>query len=191
MMGYMRLPLLALAIVTVAITAAPSAQPAAQPPAPPRHLGPIVPSFGGVFDVPDPGLMPPKDQDLKLRFDVNVGPEPGELNQGFDTVARYLNQHARAGVPRERLKAALVIHGTAGKDTLTNDEYRKRFGKDNPNLKLLDELKAAGVRVYLCGQTSVSRNLPRAVVTPAATIALSAMVAHMALDREGYVLNPF
>ena len=82
-MGGMRISLLALAIVTVAITAAPSAQPPAQPPAPPRHLGPVVPSFGGVFDVPDPGLMPPKDQDLKLRFDVNVGPEPGELNHGF------------------------------------------------------------------------------------------------------------
>ena len=156
-----------------------------------RHFGPIIPSFGGVFDVPDATLCPPTDVDLKLRFDVNVGPEPGELNQNFDTVARYLNQHARAGVPRERLKAALVIHGTAGKDTLGHDEYRKRFGKDNPNLKMLDELKAAGVRIYLCGQTAMGRNLPRAVVTPAVEIAYSAMVAHMALDREGYVLNPF
>lgn len=156
-----------------------------------RHFGPIIPSFGGVFDVPDATLRPPTDVDLKLRFDVNVGPEPGELNQNFDTVARYLNQHARAGVPSERLKAALVIHGTAGKDTLGHDEYRKRFGKDNPNLKMLDELKAAGVRIYLCGQTAMGRNLPRAVVTPAVEMAYSAMVAHMALDREGYVLNPF
>jgi intracellular sulfur oxidation DsrE/DsrF family protein len=159
--------------------------------APARQPGPVVPNFGGVFDVPSPGLPAPKDQDLKLRFDVNVGPEPGELNAGFDTVARFLNMHARAGVPREHVKAALVIHGTAGKDTLTNEEYRKRFGKDNPNLALLDELKAAGVRIYLCGQTSMSRNLPRAVVTPAATIALSAMTAHLVLDKEGYVLNPF
>ena len=156
-----------------------------------RHFGPIIPSFGGVFDVPDATLRPPTDVDLKLRFDVNVGPEPGELNQNFDTVARYLNQHARAGVPREGLKAALVIHGTAGKDTLGHDEYRKRFGKDNPNLKMLDELKAAGVRIYLCGQTAMGRNLPRAVVTPAVEMAYSAMVAHMALDREGSVLNPF
>jgi intracellular sulfur oxidation DsrE/DsrF family protein len=156
-----------------------------------RHMGPVVPSFGGTFDVPEATLLPPKDRDLKLRFDVNVGPEPGALNMGFDTVARYLNQHARAGVPRERLKAALVIHGTAGKDTLTNDEYRKRFGKDNPNLKLIDELKAAGVQVILCGQTAMSRNLPRAVVAPAVTMAWSAMVAHMALERDGYVLNPF
>lgn len=161
------------------------------PSTPSRRLGPVVPSFGGAFEVPNPGLLPPKDQDLKLRFDVNVGPEPGELNTSFDTVARFLNVHAQAGVPRERVKAALVIHGTAGKDTLTNDEYRKRYGKDNPNVALLDELKAAGVRIYLCGQTSVSRNLPREVVTPAATIAVSAMTAHLVLEREGYVLNPF
>jgi intracellular sulfur oxidation DsrE/DsrF family protein len=156
-----------------------------------RHMGPIVPSFGGTFDVPDATLLPPKDRDLKLRFDVNVGPEPGEINPNFDTVARYLNQHARAGVPRERIKAALVIHGTAGKDTLTSDEYRKRFGKDNPNLKLLDELKAAGVQIYLCGQTAMGRNLPRPVVAPSVSFAWSAMVAHMALERDGYMLNPF
>lgn len=159
--------------------------------APARKMGPIVPSFGGAFEVPEASLLPPKDQDLKLRFDVNVGPEAGELNMGFDTVARYLNQHAQAGVPRERIKAALVIHGTAGKDTLTNDEYKKRFGKDNPNLKLIEELKAAGVQIYLCGQTAKSRNLPRAVVSEKVAFAWSAMVAHMALARDGYVLNPF
>jgi intracellular sulfur oxidation DsrE/DsrF family protein len=190
----MRTPRLGLALFALALiaTAAPvRAQAPSRPPAPQRHLGPIIPSFGGVFDVPDAVLMPPKDRDLKLRFDVNVGPEPGELNMGFDTVARYLNQHARAGVPAGRLKAALVVHGTAGKDTLTSDEYRRRFGKDNPNIKLLDELKAAGVQIYLCGQTSMARDLPRAVVAPSVSIALSAMVAHMALERDGYVLNPF
>lgn len=188
----MRTTLLILTVCTLTLSIAPvptSAQ--GQTSTPPRRMGPIVPSFGGAFEVPNPGLLPPKDQDLKLRFDVNVGPEPGELNANLDTVARFLNTHAQAGVPRERLKAALVIHGTAGKDTLTSDEYRKRYGKDNPNLALLDELKAAGVRIYLCGQTSVSRNLPRAVVTPAATIALSAMTAHLVLEKEGYVLNPF
>ncbi|MCC7177722.1 MAG: DsrE family protein [Acidobacteria bacterium] len=189
----MRTPILALTILAIALAASPAPMSAQAPaaPAPQRKFGPIVPSFGGVFEVPDATLLPPKDQDLKLRFDVNVGPEPGELNMNFDTVARYLNQHALAGVPRERLKAALIIHGTAGKDTLANEEYRKRFGKDNPNLKLLDELKAAGVQIYLCGQTSAARNLPRNVVAPSVAFAWSAMVAHMALDREGYVLNPF
>jgi intracellular sulfur oxidation DsrE/DsrF family protein len=190
----MRISAIALPLVALTIAASAPARATAQAQTAPgavRHMGPIVPSFGGTFDVPDATLLPPKDQDLKLRFDVNVGPEPGELNMSFDTVARYLNQHARAGVPRARLKAALVIHGTAGKDTLANDEYKKRFGKDNPNLKLIDELKAAGVQVILCGQTAMSRNLPRSVVSPSVTFAWSAMVAHMALERDGFVLNPF
>jgi len=189
----MRLSILAFLLVLTAANApgALEAQAPAAAPAPARQAGPVIEKFGAVFDVPNPGLLPPKDQDLKLRFDVNQGPEPGELNAGFDTVARFLNMHARAGVPRERLKVALVIHGTAGKDTLTNEAYRKRYSKDNPNIALLDALKAAGVRVYLCGQTSVSRNLPRAEVTPAATIALSAMTAHLVLQNEGYALNPF
>jgi hypothetical protein len=37
----------------------------------------------------------------------------------------------------------------------------------------------------------MSRNLPRQTVTPVVSFALSAMVAHMALERDGYLLNPF
>jgi hypothetical protein len=45
--------------------------------------------------------------------------------------------------------------------------------------------------VYLCGQTSVSRNLPRVAVNTSAEIAYSAMTAHLILQSEGYALNPF
>lgn len=186
----MRTPHL-IAVVTLASCIALASSASAQTSAPARQLGPVVPSFGGVFEVPNPVLVPPKDTDLKVRFDVRVGPDAGEVNTGFDTVARFLNMHARAGVPQERVKVALVIHGTAGKDTLVNEEYRKRFGKDNPNVKLLDELKAAGVRIYLCGQTSIGRDLPRAQVASSVDMAFSAMTAHLVLDKEGYVLNPF
>jgi intracellular sulfur oxidation DsrE/DsrF family protein len=193
----MRKPILALALCAALLTPASAlvtaqAMPArSQPAAPPRLSGPVIEKFGGVYDVPDATLRPPTDRDLKLRFDVNTGVEDGALNMGFDTLARFLNMHARAGVPRERLKLALVVHGPAGRDLLDNAEYRKRYGKDNPNVALVDALKAAGVRIYLCGQTSVSRNLPRAVVNPSAEIAYSAMTAHLALQSEGYALNPF
>jgi len=182
----MRTAALVLLLLTAAVVAASGQQP---PPTP--QPGPVVPGFGRTFDVPEAALVPPKDHDLKVRFDVKEGAEPGAVNIQFDSVARFLNMHARSGAPRERAHAALVVHGTAGKDLLTNDEYRKRYGQDNPNLKLLDELKAAGVRIYLCGQTSKGRNLPRASVSPAVDIALSAMVAHLVLDQDGYVLNPF
>ena len=62
----MRIPALALAACVLSLTAAP-APIAAQTPAPgaapaaARKTGPIVPSFGGVSEVPDAVLMPPKD----------------------------------------------------------------------------------------------------------------------------------
>lgn len=161
------------------------------PPPPARQTGPVIEGFGGVFDVAADALAPEAGQVLMIRFDVGAGPDPGTVNTGFDTVARFLNMHVRAGVPRERLKAAIVIHGTAGKDALTHAAYRRRFGTDNPNVPLLEALAAAGVRIYFCGQTSVSRNLPAADLVPVARMTLSAMTAHLALDREGYVLNPF
>jgi hypothetical protein len=145
MIGRMRTLVVVLTLCTVLFTVAPVPT-QGQEPAPPRRTGAVVPGFGGVFEVPSPGLLPPKGQDLPLRFDVRVGAEPGEPNTSFDTLARFQNMDAQAGVPREQVKAALVVHGTAGKDTLTREEYRKRYGKGNPNLALLGELKAAGCR---------------------------------------------
>ena len=64
-------------------------------------------------------------------------------------------------------------------------------GIDNPNLPLLEALKRAGVRVYLCGQSAGSRGITAAEMAPSVQMALSAMTAHLVLNAEGYVLNPF
>jgi hypothetical protein len=93
------LTLLAALLTPASVIVGAQATPAvAQAAAPPRLSGPVIEKFGGVYDVPEATLRPPKDQDLKLRFDVNTGVEEGALNMGFDTVARFLNMHARAGV---------------------------------------------------------------------------------------------
>ncbi len=99
--------------------------------------------------------------------------------------------HGKAGVSPERLKVAIVVHGAASKDVLSNDAYRKRHGVDNPNLPLLVALKKAGVRIYLCGQSAGSRDIAAAEMAAPVEMALSAMTAHLVLNSEGYVLNPF
>jgi len=46
-------------------------------------------------------------------------------------VARYLNMHAQAGVPRERLGAALVLHGAGVHIVLCGQTAGSRgFAKD-------------------------------------------------------------
>lgn len=177
----------ALATATVSLL---PARAAAQPSGPAR--GPVIADYGPVFTVPNPGLATPMLQELKIRFDVSrSSPDVKTLSPAFETAARFLNMHARAGVSPERLKVAVVVHGEAAKDVLTNDAYRKRHGIDNPNLPLLVALKDAGVRLYLCGQSAGSRGIVASDVAATVQMALSAMTAHLVLNGEGFVLNPF
>lgn len=176
-------------VLTLAALVAPCAA-GAQSPAPSK--GPIIMDFGPVYTVPDPGLATPMLQELKLRFDVSESAaDPKALNSRLETAARFLNMHGKAGVSPERLKVAIVMHGGAAKDALSNEAYRKRHGSDNPNLPLLMALKKAGVRLYLCGQSAGSRGIAATEVAAPVEMALSAMTAHLVLNSEGYVLNPF
>jgi intracellular sulfur oxidation DsrE/DsrF family protein len=154
--------------------------------------GPVIEGYGPVFDVPSPDFTAPVDVDYRAVFDVAAGPgDPSLLAPSIVTVARFLNMHARAGVPRDRLHAALVLHGEAGKYALGHEAYRKRFGTDNPNLDLLERLREAGARVILCGQTAGSRGFARDELAESVELALSAMTALVVLQQEGYELIAF
>lgn len=152
--------------------------------------GPIVESAGAVFEV-DPDMKTPTDMDFKVAFDVSTAATaPDRLNTGFNTVARFLNMHAQAGVPEDRLHGAIVAHGGASFDLLDNEAYREKFGVDNPNGALLRELIAAGHPVILCGQSAASRGVPTDRLIPGVEVALSAMTAFLVLQDEGYRVNP-
>jgi intracellular sulfur oxidation DsrE/DsrF family protein len=176
-------------VATIALLAASATLAAAQQ-AP--KTGPIIESAGAVFAVPSPGFATRPDQDYKVAFEVAVASaDPGRLNPSFNSVARYLNMHAQAGVPRERIHAAIVVHGTAGWELLDDAAYRERHGVDNPNAELIRELTAAGVPVVLCGQTAASRGIPTDGLIDGVQVALSAMTAFLVLQEDGYRVNPW
>lgn len=164
--------------------------------------GPVIKSGGAVFDVPNPTFQAPANHEYKVIFEIVRGvevPAPGApapsaalaSNEQLNTVARFLNMHARAGVPRDRVKLAAVVHGTAGKDLLDDQTFRARYGIDNPSGPLIRELLGAGVQIILCGQTSMGRDVPREKLIPGVQLALSAMTAMSVLQADGYRLNPW
>ncbi len=176
--------------LTVLAILAPVALEAQTPGTPTK--GPVIADFGAAYVVPEPGLPTPMLQELKVRFDVSAtSGDVKAVSAPLETAARFLNMHAKAGVSPERLKVAVVVHGGAATDVLSHEAYRKRHGVDNPNLALLEALKRAGVRIYLCGQTAGRSGIVAANLAPGVQMALSAMTAHLVLNAEGYVLNPF
>ena len=116
----------------------------------PRHYGPIIEGYGGVFDVPSVDFITPTTQDYRAVFDVSLGADqPDQVNRRIETLARFLNMHGQAGVPIENMHLALVLHGTAGKDALSNAAYRERFGVANRNASDRDSENAAVGRELL------------------------------------------
>ena len=151
--------------------------------------GPVIESAGPVFEVADPSFATPLDLTYKVVFEVADSGPRDRMSAQLVTVARYLNMHAQAGVPRDRVRAAAVVHGTAGKSLLSHDAYRAEFGTDNPNAALIEELLEAGVEVVLCGQTAGARGIDRNALLPGVTVSLSAMTALFAFQEQGYRVN--
>lgn len=156
------------------------------------QTGPVIHGAGAVFEIPGPEFETRPDADYRLAFEmVNAAPSPDQLNVVLNSVARYLNMHVQAGVPANRVTAAVVVHGPAGWELLTDHAYREKHGVDNPNAALIRELTEAGVQVILCGQTAASRGIPRDGLMPEVKVALSAMTAFLLLQEDGFRVNPW
>lgn len=154
--------------------------------------GPVIEQFGPVYDVDSPDFVTPTNMTYRAVFDVAQSPEVADqINPRIESLARFLNMQARAGAKPEQVKLALVVHGAASKDMLSNAAYKARLGVDNPNAPLLAALQSRGVQVILCGQTAAYRGFSRQELAPGVEIALSAMTALVVLQSEGYQLIAF
>jgi intracellular sulfur oxidation DsrE/DsrF family protein len=171
----------------VALTALALALPAGA-----QQAGPVIMKGGSHSPVPNPTFTVPADLVYKVAWDTHVGAaKPGDANPAYEVPARFINQGAALGLPRQNVQVAIVVHGTAGEDVLDNAEYRARKGVDNPNIPLLEELSKAGVKIILCGQTAANKKMPREKLLPFVQVAPSAAWAEAVLLRQGYTFNPF
>lgn len=154
------------------------------------HAGKTITGFGRVATVESD--MPIPDQtEFKVVFDIAKPAEAGTLNRGFDSAARFINMHMENGVPLDRIKISLVIHGPASNDLLVNEVYKTRISTDNASASLIQILVNNGVEIYLCGQSAAYFDVQKKDLVPGVKVVLSAMTAHALLQQNGYTLNPF
>lgn len=157
-----------------------------------RVMGPVIKDFGPVFSVENPDFKTDTTKVFKVVFDVYNSPEdPTKVNPMLNTLARFLNMHAGAGVPVEQLHIAGVVHNKATHDVLDNEGYKAKYGVDNPNLPLLTALEDAGVGVFICGQSISARGVDRTEIHESVGVGLSAMTIILSLQSDGYQLIKF
>jgi len=128
---------------------------------------------------------------MKVVFDVGNSAEKQGLNRSFNSLARFLNMHVANGFSAENIELALVIHGTAGFDVLSNEAFQNKYKKSNPNHELISLLLKSKVKIYVCGQSAAYHKIDNSELQQGVKMSLSAMTVHAQLQQQGYTLNPF
>ena len=153
--------------------------------------GPAIPNHGPVAPQPSDAFNLVPGEAYRVLFDVAFGSKDEHaLNRRLESVARFVNLHARAGIDPEDVRIEVVTHGGTTFDVLSRDAYRERFGVDHPNIDLLAALQVAGVTVYLCGQSASAHGVAPDELAPGVKLAQSAMTVLVRRQREGWVLLP-
>ena len=99
--------------------------------------------------------------------------------------------HVQRGIPLENIHLAFVVHGASGKDALSNEAYKKRYGVDNPNTAHIKALAEKGVHMYICGQSATHAGFIKSELMPEVEMALSAMTVLTVYQANDYSLIRF
>jgi intracellular sulfur oxidation DsrE/DsrF family protein len=157
-----------------------------------RIKGKIISDYGETSKVTEIDIKTDVSAEFKVIFDVTKSSEDKSIiNKNIVTAARFYNMHAEAGMDKSQLKVAMTIHGGAWQDVLTNDAYHEKFGVDNPNLELINQLTEAGADIIICGQTAAYRGITKQNANPNVKFALSAMTALLQYQQNGYTYFKF
>lgn len=153
---------------------------------------PIVQGFGGIYQIPKATETPDPNGNYKIIIDlISASENPQQINRMVDNIARMINLHGIAGVPRENIKVKVAVHGGAIFTILNDSYYEKLHGIKNPNLPVYEALKDAGVEFYICGQSLIAREMKTTDVWGSAEIALSMLTTLTTYVPQGYMLMRF
>ena len=157
-----------------------------------ERVNPVIKEYGGIYAIPEATVKPDPEQDYKIVIDVYGGAEDKtEIDRSLNNVARMLNLHAVGGVPAEKMKVVLALHGQSTYSTLDHASYRKKFDVDNPNAELMKALKDAGVKITLCGQSMRSRGFEAGELLDEVEVATSMLTTVTHYQNLGYMLLRF
>jgi intracellular sulfur oxidation DsrE/DsrF family protein len=150
----------------------------------------LVPGYEAARDLPGARELPDPKTDYKVVFaDGQDAKNPGDVNPMLPTIATYVNTLGKHGVPAEHRHIVIMFHQrTPDIDiAMSNDAYKERYNRDNPNIALIHALKQAGVDIRVCGQGLIARKIDAAQVNPDVQIDLWAMTTLVNLQLKGYV----
>jgi intracellular sulfur oxidation DsrE/DsrF family protein len=153
---------------------------------------PVVPEADGYTIIPGAKLPPDKNRIYRAIYDATkFAKENSQLLPALNMAGSELNALAVCQLPLSKAKFVVVFHGAALNGILDDAHYKEKFGISNPNLKVLTELKRAGVKLFVCGQNLLAENIDPKIISPDISVASDALIVLMTYQNDGYALMSF
>ena len=108
----------------------------------PPAKSPAVADADGYVIIPNAALSPNKETKYRAIFDATrAAAKPTELLPALNMAASELNALGTVGAPLANAKFVVVFHGSAVDGILRSEQYKAKFGTENPNLATIREMK--------------------------------------------------
>ena len=147
----------------------------------------------GVIPVADPTEIPDPNIDYKILFEI-TGNNPDstikEINYGLAEIARVINLHVASGVPVKRIMPVIVAHAGVLHSLKNNVAFQKKYKIDNPNIKIIDDLKKLGAKFIVCGQAMAFLEVTKEELLPDIKVSLTAQTVLTYYQLKEYVWHP-
>lgn len=150
---------------------------------------PAIPGYGAIHVLPEGPTKLPQNGMTKVVFGVtSASADRSQVNPALDRVANAINLYVAGGTALDRMKIVAFVYGEATNAVLSNEHYRAKFGTDNPNLKLIQELRAAGVDVVVSDQALAKQQFDSSWIVHDVTLAQSSLTFMSTLEQQGYAV---
>lgn len=155
-------------------------------------LHPAIKDYGTMYDVPFATDKPDPSKKYKIIVESAANFEkPEEFYAPFEHISRMYNLHVYAGIPQKNLFVEVVVFGPSVSVLLNNEAYKQKFGVDNPNLKIIEEMTKAGIKVHACGQSVILTGIDPATVNSNADVVVSRFTTVSDRQMKGYAFFKF
>jgi intracellular sulfur oxidation DsrE/DsrF family protein len=151
---------------------------------------PLIKGYGPIKDYKNAAIQPDKNLDYKVVFKITSAKTKDGVNNKLWHMARLMNLLYVGNITKSNTHIIGVIAGKATSMVLTNAAYKKRFHKDNPNLKILQELTEHGAKIYVCDQALSEHKIRQHETNKFIKKSLSAIIDIPTYVLKGYALLP-
>jgi intracellular sulfur oxidation DsrE/DsrF family protein len=153
---------------------------------------PAIPEADGYSIIPGAKMPPDKKRIYRAIYDATkAAKETSQPVPAINMAGSELNALAVCGIPLTNAKFVIVFHGAAIDAILDDAHYKEKHGIPNPNLKVLSELRKAGVKLFVCGQNLLAENIDPKIISPDVAVASDALIVLMSYQNDGYALMSF